>query len=139
MVSFSLILTTLSYLAGFYLLFICAYILYFSLSGHLSRPPVFLPAKGLRKLCVLIPAYREESVIIETGKAAINQHYQGLFDVFVVADGLKPETLRTLKGLGVGTLEVSFAKSTKGKALQRALDVLPDQGYDIALVLDADN
>lgn len=34
---------------------------------------------------------------------------------------------------------MQFEKSTKGKALQKALDTLPDQAYDIALVLDADN
>lgn len=139
MTYFYLLLTALSYLAGFYLLFNCAYIGYFSLAGHLDRTPALPPAKAWRKICVLIPAYREDVVIIETAKAAIGHRYGGLFEVFVIADGLKPETLARLKSLGAGLIEVSFAKSTKGKALQKALDTLPDNSFDIALVLDADN
>jgi cellulose synthase/poly-beta-1,6-N-acetylglucosamine synthase-like glycosyltransferase len=139
MTSLSLFLMALSYLAAFYLLFNCGYILYFTLAGHLARPSRLPEAQLMRRICVLIPAYQEDQVILETGLAAFNHHYRGGFDVFVVADGLKPQTLATLKGMGVGTIEVAFEKSTKGKALQKALDILPENAYDIALVLDADN
>jgi cellulose synthase/poly-beta-1,6-N-acetylglucosamine synthase-like glycosyltransferase len=139
MILLSLFLTVLSFLAGFYLLFNCCYLLYFSLAGHLVPPPLLAPAKRWRKICVLIPAYKEDVVILETSRAAINHQYGGLFEVFVVADGLKHETLAAIQRLGVGTIEVAFEKSTKGKALQKALDSFPDQAFDIALVLDADN
>lgn len=135
----ALLLQSVSYLAALYLLFNCAYILYFAVAGHLARQPSLPPAKTWRRICVLIPAYREDVVIIETGKAARRHAYQGVHDVFVVADGLKPQTLAALKKLGVGTIEVSFEKSTKGKALQKAMDLLPEHAYDMALVLDADN
>lgn len=134
-----LLLTALSYLAASYLVFNCAYILYFSVAGHLYRPAPLPKARLLRRICVLLPAYREDRVILETGLAALRHDYAGPFDVFVAADGLKPQTLASLQTMGVGTLEVRFAKSTKGKALQRALDMLPADTYDIALVLDADN
>ena len=139
MVFISFILAALSFLAGFYLLFNCCYLLYFALAGHLRRPPLLAPAKEWRRICVLIPAYKEDVVILETSRAAINHRYQGPMEVFVVADSLKPETLATINSLGVGTIEVAFEKSTKGKALQKALDSLPDQAYDIVVVLDADN
>ncbi|MGV3505107.1 MAG: glycosyltransferase [Adhaeribacter sp.] len=136
---FPLLLTAISYLAAAYLVFNCAYILYFSVAGHLYRPALLPPPRQLRRICVLLPAYQEDRVILESGLAALQHRYDGSFDVFVVADGLKPQTLASLQALGVGTLEVHFAKSTKGKALQRALDMLPADTYDIALVLDADN
>jgi cellulose synthase/poly-beta-1,6-N-acetylglucosamine synthase-like glycosyltransferase len=61
------------------------------------------------------------------------------FDVVVIADSFKPETIEKLRSLPVRVIEVSFESSTKAKALNAAMAALPDNYYDIALVLDADN
>ncbi|WP_181304125.1 glycosyltransferase family 2 protein [Rufibacter sp. XAAS-G3-1] len=95
--------------------------------------------KKSRRFCILIPAYRENEVVIETSQAALNHNYAGEFDVFVIADGLQPETIVKLKSTGVKVIEVAFEKSTKGKALSAALDQIPDKTYDIAAILDVDN
>ncbi|WP_162054842.1 glycosyltransferase [Pontibacter pamirensis] len=135
------LLQSVFYLIGAYLLFNCAYLLFFSLAGHksiksLPRPDI---KEGHRRFCILIPAFKEDNVILETTKAALHHTYLGEFDVFVIADGLQPETIRTLKSQGAEVIEVSFEKSTKGKALETAMNTLPPNAYDIAVVLDVDN
>ncbi len=116
-----------------------AYILVFAVAGLFYKEPVFKQSDRFRKTAVLIPGYKEDAVIIEVAKAALQQQYpHGLFDVVIIADSFQPETLSILKTMSVKLIEVSFEKSTKSKALNKAMDQLPDD-YDIAIVLDADN
>ncbi len=92
-----------------------------------------------RKYAVLIPGYKEDQVIIEVAKDALNQDYpKELYDVIVIADSFKKETLAELRKLPIQVIEVSFELSTKSKALNEAMAQLPDV-YDVAIVLDADN
>jgi len=87
----------------------------------------------------LIPAYKEDQVIVGVAEQAIQQNYPSdLFDVVVIADSLKPITLQRLSILPIKVVEVSFEKSTKVKALNRAMAAIGDD-YDCALILDADN
>jgi len=96
-------------------------------------------AGTLRKVAVLIPAYKEDQVIPGVAAQALEQNYPAdLFDVVVIADSLKPSTLQKLRALAVKVVEVSFEKSTKVKALNKAMQVIGDD-YDCALILDADN
>ncbi|RZK24764.1 MAG: glycosyltransferase [Hymenobacter sp.] len=139
----SLLLTTFHYAlwaVGIFLLLNCLYLLFFSAMGHRQLPalrPMATPR--LRRMCVLIPAYREDVVILDTARQALAHAYSGPARVVVVADGLQPTTLSTLRQLGAEVVEVTFERSTKGKALLHALTVLPDNTYDVAVVLDADN
>ena len=96
-------------------------------------------AARLRKVAVLIPAYKEDGVIVGVAAQALQQTYPAdSYDVVIIADSLKPATLDKLRALPIKVIEVSFVKSTKVKALNRAMETLGD-GYDCALVLDADN
>ncbi len=91
------------------------------------------------KFAVLIPGYKEDSVIIEVAKDATKQEYPAdKFEVVIIADSYKQSTLDELKKLPIRLIEVSFEKSTKSKALNKAMDLLGDD-YDVALILDADN
>ncbi len=91
------------------------------------------------KFAVLIPGYKEDSVIVEVANDATKQNYPAVkFDVVIIADSFKPSTLEELKKLPIRLIEVSFEKSTKAKALNKAMDELGDN-FDVALVLDADN
>jgi cellulose synthase/poly-beta-1,6-N-acetylglucosamine synthase-like glycosyltransferase len=130
---------TLLFAVGIYLLLNCCYLLFFAVAGHKKIIPAREEVSNKRKICVLIPAYKENVVVLDSAKDALNHAYGGDFDVFVIADGLEPATIKKLKQLGSGVIEVQFEKSTKGKALSSALDVLPSNEYDIALVLDVDN
>lgn len=138
----TLILTIFHYalwVVGIFLLLNCLYLLFFSVMGHRRRPLPPATDATLRRMAVLIPAYREDAVILDTARQAVAHAYAGLAQVIVVADGLQPATLRTLRQLGAEVVEVTFERSTKGKALLHALNELPTDAYDVAVVLDADN
>lgn len=115
------------------------YILLFAIAGVFYKDKPIIKADRYRKFAVLIPGYKEDEVIVEVAKSALLQEYpMGLFDVVVIADSFQPETLNDLRTLPVKLIEVSFDKSTKSKALNKAMATL-NAPYDIAVILDADN
>lgn len=119
--------------------FAAGYLLIFAVAGHFYREAPDTKSVRLRKIAVLIPAYKEDEVIVEAARAALRQQYPArLFDVVVIADSFRKETLELLREIPVRLMEVSFKKSTKSKALNYALSALPCD-YEIAVVLDADN
>ena len=123
-----------------YLAFAAFYILIFSVAG-LSTPKkqANISKQFDRKFAVLIPGYKEDAVIVEVAKKALEQSYDtNKFDVIVIADSFEQKTLKALKALPISLIEVSFETSTKSKALNAAMAQIGD-GYDVALILDADN
>jgi cellulose synthase/poly-beta-1,6-N-acetylglucosamine synthase-like glycosyltransferase len=123
-----------------YLCIQVAYLLFFSIAGKLARPRVFAPARELRRIRIFIPGYKEDAVIIATAKDALNQDYpHDRYEVVIIADSFSEATLATLHALPIRVVEVKFEKSTKGKALQKAVDATQADPVDILLILDADN
>jgi cellulose synthase/poly-beta-1,6-N-acetylglucosamine synthase-like glycosyltransferase len=115
------------------------YIFVFALAGIFYKQAPYAENVGLRKIAVLIPGYKEDDVIIEVAKGALLQDYPAaMYDVVIIADSFQPETIIKLKELQIIVIEVKFDKSTKSKALNKAMEQLADS-YDIAVVLDADN
>ncbi len=112
----------------------------FSFAGIFYKNKSVKSAKKMRRIAVFIPAYKEDGVIIETAKAALNQHYpSNLYEVIVIADKLKSGTINQLSSMPIQVIEVAFEKSTKAKALNQALSQLRHCNFEIAVVLDADN
>jgi len=138
-----LISALLLYILGGYLLFNVGYLIFFSVAGHwrpaTAKANSIDSGAPMRRICVLMPAYQADAVICETAPTAVQHRYTGHADVHVIADGLQPATVQALRQQGAGVVEVSFVKSTKGKALLAALDSLPAQAYDVAVILDVDN
>lgn len=133
-------ITILEYLVLAYLTIQVAYLLFFSLAGKLVKPVVFARAKQLRRIRIFIPGYKEDAVIIATAKNAITQDYPGnLYEVVIIADSFSDATLSALRSLPIKVIEVHFENSTKGKALQKAIEATCDTPTDILLILDADN
>lgn len=119
--------------------YVSLYSFILSLAGLFYKNIKAPEANTLRKVAVLIPAYKEDQVIPGVAAQALEQNYPSdFFDVVVIADSLKPSTLEKLRALPIKVVEVSFEKSTKVKALNRAMQVIGDD-YDCALILDADN
>jgi cellulose synthase/poly-beta-1,6-N-acetylglucosamine synthase-like glycosyltransferase len=115
------------------------YIFIFSFAGLFYRQPAYPKQVTFRKIAVLIPGYKEDTVIREVAKDALLQDYpNGFFDVVVIADSFQEETLDYLKTLPIKVIEVTFDKSTKSKALNKAMEQLTED-YEIAVILDADN
>ena len=133
------ILKGIEYMVYGYFAMSSIYILVFAFAGHFYKKQRSTPSKTQSKIAVLIPSYKEDSVIVEVAKSALKQNYQfEKFDVVVIADSLKATTLSKLKSLPIILIEVSFEESTKAKALNTAMSNLNDS-YDYAIVLDADN
>ncbi len=133
------ILFWLEYIFIVYLVITSLYYLVFSTAGLFYREARNIEQKkSTNKFLVLIPAYKEDAVIIETAKSAISHKSYCDFDVTVIADTLKKETLESLYNLEINVEVVNFKKSTKVKALNQALQNTKT-AYDYVVVLDADN
>ncbi len=116
-----------------------AYLAFFALAGALIRPKFYTEAAAKRKFAVFLPAYKEDSVILNSAAKALEQQYpEELFDVIVIADSMQPSTLVTLRAMPLKVVEVTFDVSSKARALNFAMNSITDH-YDIALILDADN
>ena len=116
------------------------YLLLFSLAGKLFPKKAFPSATKFRSIRILIPGYKEDAVIIATAKNAIQQDYpKDKYEVVIIADSFSQSTLQSLASLPIQVVEVSFEKSTKGKALQKAIEATEPNPVDIVLILDADN
>lgn len=93
-----------------------------------------------RKIGVLIPAYKEDAVIVDSVLTNLKQDYPAdRFDLIVIADSLHQSVLTRLATLPVRVIEVQFAVSTVSKAINTALAQLSDTEYDLIVVSDADN
>ena len=115
------------------------YLLFFAIVGFIPHKKVLKKKSDKRKIAVLIPGYKEDMVIVDVAKQALLQDYDNKnYDVIIIADSFKRETLKELEKLSIKLVKVSFETSTKAKALNKAMEVIGDN-YDIALVLDADN
>jgi cellulose synthase/poly-beta-1,6-N-acetylglucosamine synthase-like glycosyltransferase len=122
------------------LAFNIGYMVLFALLG-LFYPKESYPIRNEKlKFCVFIPAYKGDEVILNTAEETLKQKYpQDKFDVVVIADSLKKETIQTLQQMKLHVVEVNFENSTKGKSLNAALAVVGNNDYDYAVVLDIDN
>lgn len=127
-----------------FLLFLLAvlYILIFSLASLKKRKDVYPPAKRKHRFAVLFPAYREDAVITHSVQTFLKQEYpKDMYEVIVIADMMKENTIHALRSLSATVLEVDYEKSTKTKALQFAVDYLQTkkEHFDMVVILDADN
>lgn len=122
-----------------YLGIAAVYIFVFALAGVFPYKQNNALCELNRKFAVLIPGYKEDAVIVDVAKDALNQDYpQNYYDIIVIADSFQQQTLQELSKLPIKVIEVSFDVSTKSKALNKAMDQIGDN-YDVALILDADN
>ena len=117
------------------------YLLVLAVAGNRStgfRHTDHHPVK--KKMALLIPAYREDAIIIDTAEKAARHNYPGsFFQVMVIADSLKKETIAKLRNIPVQVLEVQFDVSTKAKSIYAALRHIKNDGVEIIVILDADN
>nr|WP_293835711.1 glycosyltransferase family 2 protein [uncultured Arsenicibacter sp.] len=127
-------------------IYLMANVLYLCLSavagwfGDSDDVPVQKQPAVFRKIVVLIPAYKEDKVILDSVAANLKQQYPAdRFDLLVIADSFRAETIQALSKEPVRVLEVSFEQSTVQKSLNAALASLGENEYDIVVISDADN
>ncbi|MBU3926252.1 MAG: glycosyltransferase family 2 protein, partial [Bacteroidetes bacterium] len=114
-------------------------LLLFSFASLFTYTPPKAKGQVQRNFVVLIPAYQEDEVIMEVVTDALKQQYPTeKFDVVVIADKFRPETIQLLKMTKAIVLAKDFEISTKSRALKYAFEQLTGD-YDVACILDADN
>src|SRR6202008_3236705 len=111
----------------------------FSVCGRLIPVKTPPPATKLAKFVIYICSYKEDEIILNSAASAITIDYpKDRFHVCVIADSLKPETIKELKKMPLQVLQVVFESSTKSRALHKAIENTVD-GFDAAVVFDIDN
>lgn len=94
---------------------------------------------SLKKIAVLVPAYKEDYIIKSTAEYLLELDYpREWYDIYIIADSFQPETINQLTKLPIEVIEVSFEKSTKSKSLNVAFQKI-SKTYDIVFICDADN
>ncbi|WP_428657814.1 glycosyltransferase [Runella sp.] len=126
-----------------YLAFNVLYLFLVAIAGRLSNADdisVSTMPGTIRRIAVLIPAYKEDKVIIDSVEANLQLNYpKSSYDLFVIADSFLPETLLKLATYPIKVIKVEFEQSTVQKSVLYALNQLPPNTYDIVMVSDADN
>jgi len=135
-----IVLHLLTILLFVYLLATLSYLFVLAVAGRFGRLRRYSASLQKSRIAVIIPSYKEDNVILHTASQALMQHYpRANYTVTVIADQLRPETIRQLKEIPVGVIEVKWEKSMKAKSLDAAFFQLAPDGYDLAFILDADN
>lgn len=116
------------------------YLFVFAVASKFYKSNVFDAAYlPLKKIAVLVPAYKEDQIILTTAQNLLSQDYPSeLFDVYIIADSFKNTTIDQLTMLPVHVVKVAFENSSKTKSLNECFRQITNQ-YDIALICDADN
>lgn len=125
-----------------YLLFNVLYIFISAVAGRLGQADDSFGTEDnpLRRIAVLIPAYKEDSVILGSVVANLKQSYPSdWYDLIVIADSFRPETLEQLATYPIKVIPVQFEQSTVQKSITYVLNSLPEDVYDIIVISDADN
>jgi cellulose synthase/poly-beta-1,6-N-acetylglucosamine synthase-like glycosyltransferase len=134
------VINVIQYILLVYLGIATIYFFLYSFAGRFPHKQAKLIEDKKRKFVVLIPGYKEDQVIVDVAEQALNQDYpKDLYDVVVIADSFKKETLDQLNKLPIIVNIVVFEKSSKSKALNKTLADLPKDKYDALMILDADN
>lgn len=123
----------------FYFSLAVLYILILSVAALFSKSKTFPESKEFKRICLLVPCYKEDTIMMSVAKALLNLNYpKESYDIVIIADSFKPETLEQLRSLPIIVIDPKLERSSKANSLNYAMSHLPEQ-YDIALVSDADN
>ncbi|MCR9154104.1 MAG: glycosyltransferase family 2 protein [Bacteroidetes bacterium] len=116
------------------------YSLIFALAAHIPRK-LRRHSEQEHRICILIPSYKEDVIILQTAKQALDLDYpKHLMNVVVGSDQMKAETVETLREMGAEVVVMNFEHSTKSKNLLSQLQSQEgDKWPDYFLILDADN
>ena len=121
-----------------YFTYLTVYTFILALAGRLRTKGSVKSSSKLHKIAILVPAYKEDEVIVDVAKSYEKLQYPNThYDVFIISDSMEKETVLRLQDI-VKTIEVSFELSTKVKSLNKAFEEIGD-AYDIVVINDADN
>jgi cellulose synthase/poly-beta-1,6-N-acetylglucosamine synthase-like glycosyltransferase len=101
------------------------YIAVFAVASAIGRKKEYPSSEAQYRFRVLFPAYKEDAVICESVKAALDQQYPStLFDICVLADHMSDDTLNRLRTMHAEVLSIQVKESSKARALTLAMQVM---------------
>ena len=127
-----------------FFIFVCMTVVYmgiFAMASMFSHHAETPKSRKENRFIIFIPAYKNGPNAEQTVRSILGQDYpQRQFDVTVIADHLDEMTNFRLAQQPITLLIPSFAKSSRAKSLQLAINNLPQfKLYDIAVVLNPGN
>lgn len=123
-----------------YFSFITTYSLISFIGRLLYRDKIFRNnVEPQNKFQILIPAYKEDAIILASVKENLLQNYpKNKYQITVIADSLHANTIRALEELPIKVVKAEFDLSTKVKSLNLAIQN-EKSDFNYIVVLDADN
>lgn len=116
------------------------YLVLYGIASKFYREKQFPVSNEFRKVLILFPAYKEDSVILNSVNNVLQQEYpKDSYELVVISDHMQDSTNEAIRQLPVTLLEVTFEQSSKAKALNFAMDHFAANSFDIVTILDADN
>ncbi|MBR3078913.1 MAG: glycosyltransferase [Prevotella sp.] len=111
----------------------------FAIASLFSRHSETPKTKKENRFIVLIPSYKSGRSLLMTVKSVLGQSYsQRQFDVTVIADHEDEMTMFHLAQQPITLLTPNFAKSSRTKSFQLAINNLPQfKIYDAVMILEA--
>jgi cellulose synthase/poly-beta-1,6-N-acetylglucosamine synthase-like glycosyltransferase len=114
--------------------------LIFAIASVFNRGDSYPESRVKHRFAVIFPTYKDDEYIIESVASFQEQDYPiDCYEIIVVADHLKEETIETLRDMEATVIEAYFEHGSKMKAVKEALRQLPTGGYDVVLIMNADN
>lgn len=119
--------------------FTVLYLGIFAFASLFSRHSETPKTKKENRFIVLIPSYKNGKSLLMTVKSVLGQSYsQRQFDVTVIADHEDEMTMFHLAQQPITLLTPNFAKSSRTKSFQLAINNLPQfKIYDAVMILEA--
>lgn len=132
--------TILDSIVFFIMAITVSYLLIFSISSLTKRDIKQFSSSKKIKFIILIPAYKEDRVIMDSVNSILDQDYPlDKMDIVVISDKMQKETNDALSKLSLTLLEINPEKSSKGYAMNYAMSNIEDANYNMVVILDADN
>ena len=95
-----MLLTSIEYLIFFILSVNILYLLVFSVASRYPLKSSQTSASVFKRIAILIPAYKEDQVIMECVNSCLTQDYpHQKYDTIVISDQMKDTTVSSLKTL----------------------------------------
>lgn len=122
-----------------YFAFAAVYFAFFAAASFFYREHPTTASLRKYRVTVLIPAYKEDAVIVETARECVAHASKcAILETVVIADSLQTETIKSLVSCGARVIAVQNAVSTKTRSIRKALEEI-DIKTDYVVILDADN
>lgn len=119
-----------------------AYIFMFAVASlwNRNRVKVKVNPQKINKVLILIPAYMEDKVIMDSVNSALKQNYpKNWLHIVVISDKMSVDTNDKLSLLPIRLFKINPYRSSKALAMKLAMENFGEGEYNMVIIMDADN